>query len=214
VEEHPNIHDAVVLRDPVGREYPSRVENLGPRLVVVTQPHSLPSDEVFGNGTEISVTWADSDGAVMVLPTRILAAHADGPLQLWSLVVSGPPTLEQRRRVERVEVAAPVTLRSAEDGTTVSGHLVDVSENAIRCSVAAGSVDRFLQDRGVIVAEFSLGSKDFAVPGRAEFLRPTKHPTLLEELVVLFDSPFADAEALRAQLGAEQASSSDEGRQA
>ncbi len=214
MEEHPNIGDAVVLRDPAGREYPSRVENLGQRLVVVAQPHSLPSDEASGNGTEISVTWADSDGAVMVLPTRILAAHADGPLQLWSLVVSGSPTIEQRRRVERVEVAGPVTLRSAEDGASVSGHLVDVSENAIRCSVAAGSVDRFLQNRSIIVAEFSLGNEDFAVPGRAEFLRPTKHPTLLEELVVLFDSPFADAEALRAQLGVQDLPSSDESGQA
>lgn len=201
VEEHPNLHDPVVLRDPAGREYASRVENLGERLVVVAEPHGLPPEETFGSGTEVSVTWADGDGAVMLLPTRILAAHAQGDLQVWSLVVTGPAVTEQRRRAERIETEGAVALRApdASAGRAVPGSLVDVSEKAIRFSVATGSADRFLRDREV-VAEFSLGTTSFVIPGRVEFIRATKHPTQLEELVVVFEEPVADADALRKEI--------------
>jgi len=210
VEQHPNVHDPVVLRDDADREYTSRVENLGQRLVVVAQPHNLPADETFGNGSDIRVAWADADGAVTVLPTRILAVHAEGDLQLWSLVVAGPAVLEQRPRVERVDAAGPVALRSpeADQRGAVIGSLLDASEKAIRCTVGAGAADRFLRDRNEVVAEFRLGTADFAIPGRVEFVRATKRPTQFEELVVLFDEPVADAESLRKQLFALEAASS------
>lgn len=202
MEQRPKVHDPVLLRDSAGRQYPSRVENLGQGLVVVAQPSALPDDEPFGNGTELSVAWAESDDVVTVLPTRILAAHADGPLQLWSLLVTGPAIVEQRRRVERVVVAGPVVLRppGGDEATAVTGSLVDISEKAVRCTVGTGSADGFLSDRNEVVAEFSIGTAGFAVPGRVEFVRATKHPTRFEELVVLFDEPVADADALRKHL--------------
>lgn len=215
MEQHPNIHDPVVLRDDADREYSSRVENLGERLVVVAQPHGLPADETFGNGSEIRVVWADSDGAVMVLPTRILAVHAVDTLPVWSLVVTGTALVEQRRRVERVDAAGPVALRSPEGNETnpVTGSLVDASEKAIRCSVKAGSADRFLRDRNEVIAEFRLGTAEFAVPGRVELVRATKLPTQFEDLIVVFDEPVADADALRKQLFTAEVRSptSDEG---
>jgi c-di-GMP-binding flagellar brake protein YcgR len=207
VEERPNVFDPVVLRDQSGRQYASRVENLGEGLVVVAQPPGLTDEEAFPHGTDLGVAWAEADDSVTVLPTRVLATHAQGPLQLWSLVVTGPAVREQRRRVERVGATGPVTLRppGARKTAAVPGSLIDISEQAVRCSVGTGSADRFLSDRNEVVAEFSVGTADFAIPGRVEFVRATKQPTRFEELVVLFDEPVAEVDALRKQIFAQEA---------
>jgi hypothetical protein len=206
VELHPNVNDPVVLRDHADREYRSRVEDLGDGLLVVAQPYDLPADEAFDTGTELSVTWADSGGGLTVLPTRLLAAHAEGTLRLWSLVVTGPAFTEQRRRFVRAAAAGHVALRSAGSNETdaVTGSLIDVSEGAVRCAVGAGAADGFLAGRNEVIAEFRFGTVDFAVPGRVDFLRPTAHPAEFEELVVVFDEPVADADALRKQIFAQQ----------
>lgn len=203
MELHPNVNDPVVLRDHADREYPSRVEDLGEGLLVVARPHDLPADEVFARGTEMSVVWADDDGVVTLLPTRVMAAHVEGTLPLWSLAVTGPAVREQRRQFVRVAASGPVTFRSPGDETgVVTGSLVDVSEGAIRCTVGAGAADGFLAGSNEVVAEFRIGTADFAAPGRVEFVRPTRHPAELEELVVLFDEQVADA--LRKQVFAQQ----------
>lgn len=203
MELHPNVNDPIVLRDHAGREYASRVEDLGEGLLVVARPHDLPADEEFSRGTDLSVVWADDDGVVTLLPTRIMAAHLEGTLLLWSLAVTGPAVREQRRRFVRVAASGPVTFRSTDDETkVVKGTLVDVSEGAVRCTVGAGAADGFLAGSNEVIAEFRFGKADFAAPGRVEFLRPTKHPAELEELVVLFDEQVADA--LRKQVFAQQ----------
>ncbi len=210
MELHPEVGEAVVLRgQPVG-EYRSRVESLGEDLLVVQRPHGLPAGTAFGPGTELGVAWADSDGAIRVLPTRILAAHAAGALPLWSLVVTGTASVDQRRQFVRVPAAGPVTLRPAAGGKSgvVTGSLIDVSEGAVRCTVRAGAADSFLAGDNEVVAEFRFGDGDFAVGGRVEFLRPTTRPAELEDVVVLFDEPVADVEALREQLLAQQAQES------
>ncbi|MGY2873292.1 c-di-GMP-binding flagellar brake protein YcgR [Marmoricola sp. URHA0025 HA25] len=200
MEEHPEINDPVVLRGAAGDEYPSRVVNLSTGLVVVAQPRDLPGDAAYGAGTDVSVEWADSDNAVMVLPTRILAVHGDD--ELWSLVVTGAAAIGQRRRFERVDATGPVELRPAEgnDTAAVTGTLVDISEVALRCSIETGSADGFLGQRNQVVAAFRLGTADFAIPGRVEFARGTKRPMETEELVVLFDEPVPDPEELRKQV--------------
>jgi len=207
VELHPNVNDPVLLRDHADREYQSQVEDLGVGLLVVAQPPGLPDDEEFSAGTVLSVAWTDDDGDVQVLPTRIMAAHLRGSLPVWSLVATGPAIAEQRRRVERFPASGSVALRSAagNDTDVVNGNLVDVSEAAIRCTVEAGTADGFLGSVTEVTAEFRIGTVDFLIAGRAEFLRATKHPADLEELVVLFDEPVAEAEALRDQIAVLQA---------
>lgn len=203
MELHPDVNDPIVLRDHADREYPSRVEDLGEGLLVVARPHDLPADEEFGRGTDLNVVWADDDGVVTLLPTRLMAAHAEGPLPLWSLAVTGPAVREQRRRFVRVAASGPVTFRSPTDqNKAVIGTLVDVSEGAVRCTVGAGAADGFMGAENEVIAEFRFGTADFAAPGRVEFLRPTKHPAELEELVVIFDEKVADA--LRKQVFAQQ----------
>jgi c-di-GMP-binding flagellar brake protein YcgR len=215
VQERPEIDDPVVLRDAADREHASRVEDLGQGLVVVVQPHDLSADVTYGNGAEITVSWADENGDVITLPTKILAAHGDDAVQLWSLVVTGPAEMAQRRKFERVEVEGPVGLRptGGEDDDVVPGELVDVSEAALRCGVETGSADRFLGADNHVVAEFRLGDDDFAVPGRVEFVRATKRPTEVEDLIVLFDEPVADAARLRKQLHVSAASASADASQ-
>jgi hypothetical protein len=205
VELHPEVGDPVVLRVQPEGEYRSRLESLGDGLLVVQRPSGLPVGATFGPGTELDVAWADADGAIRVLPTRILAAHAEGTMPLWSLIVSGPASVDQRRRFVRVAAAGPVALRPVEGGGAVTGNLVDVSEGAVRCTVRAGAADRFLTGDNQVVAEFHFGTGDFAVGGRVEFLRPTTRPAELEDVVVLFDEPVAEVDELRAQLVAQQA---------
>jgi hypothetical protein len=206
VELLPNVKDSVVLRDSADREYVSRVENLGASLLVVTRPHDLPAEEAFGTGTELGVVWADSDGVVRAVPTRIMAEHAEGTVQLWSLFVTGPAFVAQRRRHVRVAADGPVELRPAggQEIDVVTGSLIDVSEGAVRCTVEAGAADGFLGSRNEAIAEFCFGTVDFAVPGRVEFLRSTSRPAEFEDLVVLFDEPVADLESLREQIFAQQ----------
>lgn len=211
----PAIDDPVVLRDAADREYATRVDDLGQGLVVVVRPHDLPADEVFGNGTALTVSWADENGDITLLPTKILAAHGDDSVPLWSLVVTGPAEMAQRRRFERVDVEGEVVLRPVDGGEddAVPGSLVDVSEGALRCGVETGKADRFLGAKNAVVAEFSLGKADFAVPGRVEFIRATKHPTEVEDLVVLFDEPVADAARLRKELHVSAVRATTDGRQ-
>jgi len=206
VESHPKVSEPVVLRDLADREYSTRVEDLGVGLVVVARPRDLPADETFANGTAVSVTWVDSGGDATVLPTKFLSAHAEGPLELWSLIVTGPAVTEQRRRSDRVPASGPVTLRSTADSEAdaVLGEVSDVSGGGIRCAVEAGAADVFLTGSNQVVAEFALGAVDFAITGRVEFLRATSRPAEFEDLVVVFDEPVADADALREQLLAQQ----------
>ena len=213
MEQHPDLGDPIVLRDPEGREHPSTVRDLGNGLLVVAQPRDLPADEALGTGTDVTVTWADPDGVVLVLPTRILAVHGDGPVPRWSLAVTGPASTQQRRRSERTAASGPVAIRTVGDQQShaVTGSLVDVSEGGVRCEVAAGSADRLLMGPPEVVAEFRLGTIDFAVPGRVEFLRPTANPARLEDLVVVFDEPVSDVGALRKEVFALQVRALEEG---
>jgi hypothetical protein len=215
VQERPEIDDPVVLRDAAGQEHASRVENLGEGLVVVEQPHDLSADQDPGHGAEITVSWADENGDVTTLPTKILIAHGDDTVRLWSLVVTGPAQLAQRRQFERVAVEGPVTLRppDGDEDDAVPGNLVDVSEAALRCGVETGTADRFLGAHNAVVAEFRLGHTDFALPGCVESVRPTKHPTEVEDLVVLFDVPVADAAKLHKHLHAQAAKAPADDRQ-
>jgi hypothetical protein len=82
----------------------------------------------------------------------------------------------------------------------VSGDLVEVSDGGNRCAVEVGAPDRFLAGSNAVVAEFRLGTVDFTVPGRVEFLRASSRPAELEEAVVVFDEPVADLDSLRQQV--------------
>lgn len=210
MELYPNLKDPVLLRDSAERDYHSRVEKLSDGLLVVARPRDLADDETITTGADISVAWSDRAGDVTVLPTRILAAHVEGALPVWSLVVTGPAVKGQRRRFPRAAAIGAVTIRSAAGKKlTVTGRLIDISEAAVHGVIGTGEADAFLIGANEVVAEFRLGETDFAVPGHVELLRATRQPTEFEEVVVVFDQPVADADALREHVLAHQAQ--DEG---
>jgi hypothetical protein len=208
----PAINDPVILRDAAGREYRSRVEDLGPDRLVVARPHDLPADEVFGPDTGVEVTWPTGRG-IGVLPTRIVEAHSEGSLRLWSLAVTGEARVEQRRRFVRVPARGPVTLRleGAEDqadgeegAATVIADLLEVSEAALRCAVDAAVAERIGAGGVAVTASFRFGDGHFAIPGHVDARRPSARPTEVVELVVRFDEPVADADALRKEAFGQQ----------
>jgi c-di-GMP-binding flagellar brake protein YcgR len=201
VDSRPRINDPIVLRDD-DRAYRSRVEDVGPDRLTVARPLDLPTEHAPVVGAEMLVTWSCPRG-IAVLPTRLLDVHAEGGLALWSMAITGDGWVEQRRRFVRVPVGGSVTLRprDAEPAVgTVTGHLLDVSEAALRCTVDAATADDTLVDDVEVTVGFRLGDREFAIPARIGFRRPSARPTELAELVVLFDEPVTDADALRKQV--------------
>ena len=55
-----------------------------------------------------------------------------------------------------------------------------------------------------VTASFRFGDREFALPGRILSHRPSARRADLVELVVVFDEPVNDADALRKQVYAEQ----------
>jgi hypothetical protein len=203
----PEVNDPVVLVDESQREYRSRAEDVRVGLVVVARPLDLRVDDPLGPGREVNVVWTDDDGVSTVLPTRILAAHAEGTLDLWSLAVTGPAVRQQRRQFVRSPAMGPVVLSVGDDeeADPVHGTLLDVSEAALRCLVEVGAADALLTSGDQVVAQFRYGNGDFAVPGRVEFLRASAHPSEVEQVVVVFDEPVTDGDDIRREIFAQEA---------
>lgn len=202
----PDINEPVVLRAADDREYRSRVEDVGPGVLTVARPHDLPAEGDFGPGAELMVTWGSARG-VAILPTRLDASCAEGTVALWSLAVTGDGWVEQQRRFVRVPLAGAVTLGPRADRpepTTVTGHLVDVSEGALRCTVDAATADELLADRVEVTAGFRFGDRDFTLAAHVESRRPAPHVADLAEVVVVFDEPVREADALRKQVYRQQ----------
>lgn len=201
----PDINDPVVLRDHDEQLYRSRVEGLEPGVIVVARPFDLLAVQVHDVGAEFQVTWSTERG-VAVLPTRLADAHREGTVPLWSLEIAGDGWIEQRRAFVRVPAAGALSLQvhGVEAAEALAGQLVDVSEAALRGAVAAASAKGVVADGVEVTATFRFGERDFALPGRILSHRPSARRADLVELVVVFDEPVNDADALRKQVYAEQ----------
>ena len=200
----PDLNDPVVLRDESGREFRSRVEDLAPGIVTVARPLDVRPDEYAD--AALSVTWGSSRG-VVVLPTRLVESRAEGAVPLWSLAVTGPAVVEQQRRFVRVPAMGRVVLELAAEGgptSTVVGHLADVSEASLRCTMPPASADQLGSDPLAVVATFHFGDGDFAIPAHTQLRPRSVDRTTLVDVVVVFDEPVRDADALRKQVFAQQ----------
>jgi len=191
-----------VLRDGAGRSYRSRVEDLGPGTLTVARPLELPA--AHGPNAEVLVTWSCSRG-IAVLPTRLVGAYDEGQVALLSLAITAEAWVEQRRRFVRVPASGPLTLRMRDEPTaeTVTAHLLDISEAALRCAVNPAAAELLVDDVG-LTATFRFGECEFTIPARVGFCRPTDRPAERAELVVLFDEPVKEADALRKEVYAQQ----------
>ncbi len=154
----------------------------------------------------LSVTWGSSRG-VVVLPTRLIESRSDGAVPLWSLAVTGPAVVEQQRRFVRVPAMGRVVLElPAADASTSSmvGHLADVSEASLRCTMPPASADELGTEPLGVVATFHFGDADFAIPAHTLIRPRSADRTKLVDVVVVFDEPVRDGDALRKQVFAQQ----------
>lgn len=201
----PGINDPIMLRDSVDREYRSRVEGVEPGVLTVARPLDLPADHDLVPGADLLVTWSCARG-IAVLPVRLAGAHTENALPLWSMAVTGTGWVEQRRRYVRVPASSRVTLLPGGEvpaGEASVGHLVDLSEGALRCTVDAAVADGLANDDEVTAA-FRFGEGDFAIAARIGFRRQGARPREQAELVVVFDEPVHEGDALRRQIFAQQ----------
>jgi len=205
----PVVNELIVLRDPDDREYQSRVEDLGPAVMTVAQPLDLPVNHTLGPGSDLLALWNCPRG-IAVLPVRIIATYAEGALRLWSTTITGPGWVEQRRRFVRIPVNGPVQLvpHGGEYGLEavpdpVPAKIIEISEGALRCTVSDAAFDS-LAEAGPVQAGFRFGDVDFSIPGHINVRRHGAHPDDPMQVVVEFDEPVKDADALRKLIFAQQ----------
>lgn len=194
-----------MLHDPTGREYRSRVEGVTATVVTVARPLDLLADQDTGTGTDWFVTWS-IQGGIAFLPTRLVAVYAEHGLGLWSLAITGTGWVEQRRRFVRVPAFGRVILRPRDEESEaepVPGTLVDLSEGALRCAVDHEHDQSPTLD-GEVLACFRFGELEFTIPAHVTARRDGAHQTPTAHLIVLFDEPNRDADALRKQIFAQQ----------
>jgi len=201
VEHRPAVNDTVVLHDPSGREYPSRVEGLADGTLTVGRPLDLPPGRDLDLGAELLVSWKVK-GGVAVLPTTLAGTRSEDGVGLWALTVLAPGWVEQRRRYVRVPATGAVFLRPGHVRSispAVRGTLVDLSEGALRCTIEPAQVDQPVLGESIFAC-FTYGDLDLAIPARVDSRRSSTHQEGVTHLIVIFDEPNRDADALRKQI--------------
>lgn len=203
---HPKINDPVILRSVDGRTYRSRVEGTEPNRLTVARPVDLPAEDEFGPGSDVEVSWTEERG-IAVLPTRLVRTLTERSLRLWEVAINGRGWIEQRRKYVRAQVSGSVVLR-AYDGeqvtATVQGHLVDLSEAALQCSVDVMSANPLTSQDVELSVQFRLGEAELEIPGHLLACRPDPQSDKRLAMVVLFDQPVSRADTLRRLVYAQQ----------
>jgi hypothetical protein len=202
----PRINEPIVVRDPDGRSYRSRVQGIEPDEFTIAQPLDLPAEHPCEVGSEMLVTWVSPRG-VAVVPAQLVHTYAQGLVRLWVVAITGSGWHEQRRDYVRVPVGGVVALQAGKaDGPipVTQGQIADVSEAALRCSVETAEADALLTHEGDVTAGFSIADHRFDLPGRIHTRRPDPRSGLRTELVVLFAQPVPDADTLRRLVFAQQ----------
>jgi len=205
VQLTPSLNDTVMLHDVEGREYPSRIEGVEDGVLTVGKPLNLLQAHKLGPGSSWLLSWSVKAG-IAVLPTRLVAEFQEKGLGLWSLTVTGASWVEQRRRFVRVPAFGRVLLHPCTEDAElapVRGTLIDLSEGGLRCSVERSLAHHPTLDADV-VARFHFGDLEFAVTGRVTTRRDEDRPVPVTHLVVVFEEPNPDADALRKEIFAQQ----------
>lgn len=201
----PAILQLIMLRDDLGQEFASRIEDLGDGALTVARPLDLPAEHRFEVDSEVFVTWREPTG-VEVRPGRLRDVRREANVSLWDIELTGAGWREQRRSFVRAAVPGKVTLRwAASDGSggVASCPLLDLSEAALRCrTTVAELATAEAAGRGVRI-ELETPDKTFELTG--EVLRgvPDREPAAWQ-LVVVFTDPGKAADELRRIVFAQQ----------
>lgn len=198
----PQAGAGVVLQDEDNGEHRSQVHAGAPDLLTVRRPAALQPGVPLLIGAELVVSWSSGDNAVSKVRARIAAIRYEGDLLLWDLALVGEPWQEQRRRWTRVEVTGPVTVTEVvAEGRFLPpgvehGELLDVSEVALRCAIAAGAI--WASRRNALLRlDFALAGERLRLEGRVLTSRIPAGQSSRREVVAQFEPTPDQAETLR-----------------
>lgn len=203
MSELPAILQLIMLRDDLGQEFASRVEDVGDGMLTVARPLDLPAEHRLDVGAEVFTTWREPTG-VEVRPGLLREVRREANVALWDIELTGAGWREQRRSFVRAAVPGKVTVRwTADGGGVASGPLLDLSEAALRFSTtAAGLVDAEVARLQVRI-ELQTPEKNFELAGEVLRALPDRTPGACQ-LVVLFTDPGKAADELRRMVFAQQ----------
>lgn len=202
----PELHRLVTVSDLDGREFASRVEDVSPGLLVLARPLTLPLEHGFQLGRPLFVSWPDPDGLTSATGT-LVATRARGPLGLWDVQQQGKLSRQQRRNFVRVPALGAMELvATGEPGSPfphLAGHLLDVSEAALRCALRPSDA-RLLAPSMELTASFSLDAHRFTLPAEVLRAEPGRRDENAVELVLTLEPSEAEAAELRRLIFTEQ----------
>jgi hypothetical protein len=217
----PTVHRLITITDFDGREYCSRVEDVGEGILVFARPLTLPVEHQFAVGQPLLASWPDPDGLTLATVT-LIETRIREHLGLWVTTVDDLRR-QQRRQFVRVPALGPIELMTT-DGEPgrpfphVAGQLLDVSEAALRCLLRTADARAVTAAPGTaapgtaapgtaapgLLASFALAETRFTVPATMLRTEPSHKDDQLTECVLTFDIDEQDAAELRRRVFAEQ----------
>ena len=201
----PGVHRLVTITDLDGRGYCSRIEDVGAGFLVLARPLTLPVDHEFEIGRSLSVSWPDPEGLTLAT-VELVATQVREHLGLWLTRIE---ELHRQQRRQFVRVAALGTVELAGIGEPgepfphVAGHLLDLSEAALRCSLQTPDAEA-LSAATSLLASFTLGHDRFTVPASMLRGEPSRRAEQVTECVLTFDIDESEAAELRRRVFLEQ----------
>jgi hypothetical protein len=206
----PQPGDGVVLKDADQTEHRSSVYASAPELLTVLRPADLVPGAPLLIGAELVVSWSSGTDTVAKVRARIAATRYQGDLLLWDFALLGEPWSEQRRGWTRVQVSGPITVTQVvQEGLTLpgaveQGELLDLSEVALRCVIAAGAIWASRRSARIRLS-FALHEQELELAGRVLTSRLSPGTPSRREVVAQLEPAPWQAEVLRRYLAARQA---------
>ncbi len=202
----PEVHRLVTIADSEGREYCSRIEDVGEALLVLARPLTLPVGHEFEIGRQLFVSWPDPDGLTLATVTLVHTRIREH-LGLWVTRVEDLHR-QQRRQFVRAPALGPIELAATggEPGAPfahVAGQLLDLSEAALRCALADADAEA-VADAPALLASFTLAGNRFTIPATVLRVEATRRDDTVRQCVLTFDIDEREAAELRRRVFQEQ----------
>lgn len=202
----PAIHRLVTITDQDGREYRSRVEDVGDGMLTLARPLTLPAEHPFQLGRLLLVSWPDPDGLTLAT-VRLTETMQREHLGLWLTAVEDLRR-QQRRQFVRVSALGPIELMAVggpagEPFPHVAGQLLDVSEAGLRCVLRSTDAEALAGTLELLVS-FAVTEARFTLPAALLRAEVSRRDEQLAECVLTFEIDERSAGDLRRLVFAEQ----------
>lgn len=202
----PEVHRLVTIADEDGHEFCSRVEDVGDGMLVLARPLTLPLEHQFDIGRPLLVSWPDPEGLTVAI-VKLVGTRARGHLGLWVTEVE-ELYRQQRRQFVRVPALGPIELAATggepgEPFPHVAGHLLDLSEAALRCALRPADAEA-VAGAANLLASFALDGDRFTLPVTMLRSEPSRRDERVLECVLTFRIDDRGAAELRRRVFLEQ----------